>query len=321
MGAESSGTVTAIDDESQCDRIHIVDYYFHRIGAAVPITAPSTPFDLANPPIQPLAVSERRGLVFVGHGEGFCVARTRDVVELAKEMKEKGGGGVGCVVERCVVDVRVGRVGVLEVSRGEEMVAVAVEGEVHFFEVEALMNEEEKPFYSCSVHSDFVKSICWSRKMRNAFIFLSGSGKLYKGVVGEPLQDGMDDVDAATEKYMEGIIKQTTDGQYWDLWQSQRLSSELEVRRKNILNMNENLINRLSDLEKHFNALELNPFGGKEVDAVGRRPLLSRSSPSGNIQSLRAVQNAMTSQLAAAEQLSECLSRQMTALNMKSPEM
>ncbi|GAB2250472.1 hypothetical protein Droror1_Dr00016722 [Drosera rotundifolia] len=202
MGAESSDsvavTVTAIDDESQCDRIETVDYYFHRIGAAVPITVPVSPFDLANPPIQPLAVSERRGIVFVAHGEGFCVARTRDVVELAKEMKEKGGGGGGggCVVERCVVDVRVGRVGVLEVSRGEEIVAVAVEGEVHLFEVEALMNKVEKPFYSCSVDSDFVKDICWSRKMRNAFIVLSGSGKLYKGVVGEHLQARMDDVDA-----------------------------------------------------------------------------------------------------------------------------
>ncbi|KAL9275927.1 Nuclear pore complex protein NUP214-like protein [Drosera capensis] len=189
-------TVRAIEDESQCDRIDTVDYYFHRIGAAVPVVSPSTPFDLANPPVQPLAVSEWRGIVFVAHGEGFCVARTRDLVELAKEMKDKGGGGMGCVVERCVVDVRVGRVWVLEVSRGEEIVAVAVQGDVHFFEVEALLNKVEKPFYSCSVDSDFVKNICWSRKMRNAFIVLSGSGKLYKGVVGGHLQARMDDVDA-----------------------------------------------------------------------------------------------------------------------------
>ncbi|GAB2276891.1 hypothetical protein Dimus_011602 [Dionaea muscipula] len=154
---------------------------------------------------------------------------------------------------------------------------------------------------------------------------LFDGSKMWKGYMDQQLEEILHLLDRTVQAlvrkvYMEGIINQTTDGRYWDLWQRQRLSSELEVRRKNILKMSENLIDQVSDLEKHFNALEVNRFGGNEGGSMSHRILLSRSAASGNIQSLRAVQNAMTSQLAAAEQLSERLSRQMATLSMKSEE-
>ncbi|KAG8079281.1 hypothetical protein GUJ93_ZPchr0007g5843 [Zizania palustris] len=123
---------------------------------------------------------------------------------------------------------------------------------------------------------------------------------------------------SARQAYMKGIVNQSSDTQYWDIWNRQKLSPEFEVNRQNILKANQNLTNQLVELERHFNNLEMNKFGETGRVASSRRAIYSNKSRSSQTQ-LSSVYNALNSQLAAAEQLSDCLSKQISALNISSP--
>ncbi|CAN6219986.1 unnamed protein product [Urochloa humidicola] len=123
---------------------------------------------------------------------------------------------------------------------------------------------------------------------------------------------------SARQAYMKGIVSQSSDTQYWDIWNRQKLSPEFEVKRQNILEANQNLTNQLVELERHFNNLEMNRSSETGRLASSRRAVYSNKSRSSQIQ-LSSVYNALNSQLAAAEQLSECLSKQISVLNIGSP--
>ncbi|XP_066391516.1 nuclear pore complex protein NUP214-like [Miscanthus floridulus] len=123
---------------------------------------------------------------------------------------------------------------------------------------------------------------------------------------------------SARQTYMKGIVSQSSDNQYWDIWNRQKLSPEFEVKRQNILKANQNLTNQLVELERHFNNLEMNRSSETGRVASNRRAVYSNKTRSSQTQ-LSSVYNALNSQLAAAEQLSECLSKQISVLNIGSP--
>ncbi|KAM0909288.1 hypothetical protein ACQ4PT_014907 [Festuca glaucescens] len=123
---------------------------------------------------------------------------------------------------------------------------------------------------------------------------------------------------SARQAYMKGILSQSSDTQYWDIWNRQKLSPEFEAKRQNILKANQNLTNQLVELERYFNNLEMNKFGETGRVASSRRAVYSNKPRSSQTQ-LSSVFSALNSQLAAAEQLSECLSKQISALNISSP--
>ncbi|KAI8008473.1 Nuclear pore complex protein NUP214 [Camellia lanceoleosa] len=193
---EDDSIIVELDEEVEGDHRGSDDYCFIGIGEPVPVSGYDPEFDAESPPSQPLAVSERfGGLIFVAHSTGFCVTRTKDVIESAKEIEEKGIGL--SIKELSVVDVPIGKVYILALSAGSSTLAASIGGDIHFYSVSSLLNKEQSPSFSCSLNdSSCVKDMRWTKKLENFYVVLSSHGKLYHGASQDPLTYVMDNVDA-----------------------------------------------------------------------------------------------------------------------------
>ncbi|OMO57814.1 Nuclear pore complex protein [Corchorus olitorius] len=183
-----------IEEEREGDQVETTDLFFEKIGEAVPVRSQKdSKFDTESPPSQPLAVSQRFQLLFLAHSSGFLVARTKDVIDLAKDIKEKGSSS--SIEDLSLVDVPIGKLNILALSIADEStLAVSVAADIHFFNVDSLLNKDIKPFFSAQSSSS-VKDFKW-RKKDNSFLVLSDDRKLYHGTPTRPLKHVMDDVDA-----------------------------------------------------------------------------------------------------------------------------
>lgn len=131
--------VVELDDEIEGGHVDTTDYYFVKVGEPVPIKLQDSNFNAGSPPSQPLAVSEIHGLIFVAHSGGFCVAKTKDVIASAKDIKEKGNGP--SIQELSVVDVPIGKVHILAISTDNSILAASIASHVHFFSLKSLLNK------------------------------------------------------------------------------------------------------------------------------------------------------------------------------------
>ncbi|XP_038698349.1 nuclear pore complex protein NUP214 isoform X1 [Tripterygium wilfordii] len=195
---ESKGNGRVVElEEIEGDVVATTDYIFENIGQPVPVLkdSSSTAYDFESPPSQALAVSERFELTFAAHPSGFYAVRTKDVIDSAKEIKEKGTGL--SLQELSVVDLPIGKVHILALSVDSSTLAVGVGGDIHLFAVDALLKKELKPAISCSLdESSCVKDIRWSNKPENAYVALSNQGELYHGGIDGSLNDVMNNIDA-----------------------------------------------------------------------------------------------------------------------------
>lgn len=68
---------------------------------------------------------------------GFCAARTIDVMESAKKLKEGNSGP--SIVELSIVDVCIGKVDIVSLSTDSSTLVASVGGDVHFYSVDSLL--------------------------------------------------------------------------------------------------------------------------------------------------------------------------------------
>ncbi|CAJ1943666.1 unnamed protein product [Sphenostylis stenocarpa] len=134
-----------VPEEVDGEIIGTTDYFFVKIGEAIPLKSSDSNFDAETLPSQPLALSERFRLTFVAHSSGFLVARTKDLIDSAGELKEKGGTG-SPVEQLSLVDVPIGRVRALALSTDNlTLAAVAsVSSDIWFYLVESFLNKVVK---------------------------------------------------------------------------------------------------------------------------------------------------------------------------------
>ncbi|XP_022730110.1 nuclear pore complex protein NUP214 isoform X2 [Durio zibethinus] len=192
------GGAVKIEEEKEGEHMETRDFFFERIGEPVPIRSQEdSQFDLQAPPSQALALSQRFQLLFLAYSSGFLVARTKDVIDLAKDIKENGT--CSSIEDLSVLGVPIiGKVHILALStKDDSTLAVAVAADIHFFSVDSLLKKEISPYFSTSLpHSSFVKDIRWRKKKDNSFLVLSDDRKLYHGTLTNPLKHLMDGIDA-----------------------------------------------------------------------------------------------------------------------------
>ena len=80
-----------LQDEIEGECVNNIDFYFDQISEPLPIKpSESDPiFDLQALPSQPLVISKLHHLIFVMHSDGFCIARTNDAINSAKNQQTK----------------------------------------------------------------------------------------------------------------------------------------------------------------------------------------------------------------------------------------
>lgn len=62
--------VVELDEEIERDVDGVGDVLFSRLGEPVPLTSPPSPFDLSDPPRNPIAISFSARLLFVASSQG-----------------------------------------------------------------------------------------------------------------------------------------------------------------------------------------------------------------------------------------------------------
>ncbi|KAL5707814.1 hypothetical protein ACHQM5_018674 [Ranunculus cassubicifolius] len=196
--SQSQPSIIQLNSDSEGTTNYTDEYIFQQIGSSLPLNPNSSTFDLSDPPSQALAISQNPNspLIFIAHSSGFYVVRTKDAIEAAKLSKEKKERCC-CIQELSVVDVRIGKVRILAVSKDSSTLAAVVGFDVYFYSTEALLNKEQEPSYLCSIDdASHVKDFKWRKKLKTSFIVLSSDGKLYHGKLKSPLKEVMENVDA-----------------------------------------------------------------------------------------------------------------------------
>ncbi|XP_073144106.1 nuclear pore complex protein NUP214 [Henckelia pumila] len=193
--ASDGAPVIQLDEEIEGEEVGSRNYRFSKLGEPVPICSTTFKFDPGSLPTQPLSVSEKFRLLFVAHPAGFYVARTRDVIASAEQIKDKQTAK--SVQELCLVDVPVQNVTILALSPDDSLLAATEGSNAHFFAVSALLHKEQKPSFSVQLDDSVcIKDLRWARNVAKVYVILSAHGQLFYGSGHGPLSHVMENVDS-----------------------------------------------------------------------------------------------------------------------------
>lgn len=184
-----------LDEEIEGEEVGSRNYRFSKIGEPVPICSRTFKFDPERLPTQPLAVSEKFRLLIVAHPAGFYVARTRDVIVSAGQIKDNQTAK--SVQELCLVDVPVQNLTILALSPDDSLLAATEGCNAHFFAVSALLHKEQRPSFSVQLDDSVcIKDFRWARNVAKVYVILSAHGELFYGSGHGPLSHVMENVDS-----------------------------------------------------------------------------------------------------------------------------
>ncbi|XP_049931508.1 nuclear pore complex protein NUP214 isoform X2 [Nymphaea colorata] len=181
------------------------DYMVRTIGMPVPLLRSKAAFDEDDPPAQGLAISERLGLMFVAHHRGFFMANTKDVLSLAKDMKESNK--FSSIQDLSIVDISLAGIPFLQLSLDSSILAACWGGELQFFSTDSLVKKVKEPFMSRSFDApNHVKDLRWDKSGKNAYVALSSDGVLYHGGLRTQHTDIAENVEAVDWSHKGDLI-------------------------------------------------------------------------------------------------------------------
>lgn len=156
-------------------------------------------------PVQALAVSNKYGLTFFVHSEGFCVARTCDLIEASQGLVDSPKDECNAR-QRSIASIFLPSIQSLALSKDELIIAVCLENKIHFYNIPALVQKEKDATQKDTAllkslpvvdEKPGIKAFAWNPTQKDVILVLSRGGKLTTGNFAHDLKLVAEGVEAA----------------------------------------------------------------------------------------------------------------------------
>ncbi|KAL2635427.1 hypothetical protein R1flu_006906 [Riccia fluitans] len=163
------------------------DFMFKRIGVDVPMLPDSESFSPDHLPIQALAVSSRFGYCIYANPQGFSVAKTTELIEMATSLKDTSKPRQ-TAQEKDIVAVAGDSIRVVCLSNDELTLCVCSEKTLRFYDMPTLVQKRDTSTFEVrevsSAEDTFAREFSWSPSDTDAYLLVTSDKKLLVGRLG-----------------------------------------------------------------------------------------------------------------------------------------